>query len=225
MAQNPATKEARVFVGNLSWNTTAETLGKTFEKFGNVQEAVIVARGGRSLGFGFVTMADAAAAKAAISALQGTELDGRKLRVEASTGNGPHPAGSRPRRPRGGFRGGFRGFRGGYRGFRGGFRGGRPRRQVNPEAPLSKTRVYVGSIPYSLKDEEFKDAFKQYNPAETLIVRAFDGRNLGFGFVECRNEEDQKKLVAVRSVTIKDRKCFLAPARERPPRQTPAPAQ
>ena len=82
-----------IYVGNLTYNATDETLRQTFEQHGQVASArVIIDRvSGRSRGFGFVEMDDADAAKA-IEALNGTELDGRTLTVNEA----------RPRRDDGG---------------------------------------------------------------------------------------------------------------------------
>jgi RNA recognition motif-containing protein len=71
-----------LYVGNLSWSATETSLQTLFAPFGEVLSAKIVSdrTTGRSRGFGFVEMEDSAA-KQAISALDGTEVDGRKLRV------------------------------------------------------------------------------------------------------------------------------------------------
>ena len=73
----------KMYVGGLSWDTTDESLRKAFSVHGEVSEvAVIKDRDtGRSRGFGFVTMADQDGCKAAMSALDGTELDGRSIKV------------------------------------------------------------------------------------------------------------------------------------------------
>ncbi len=73
----------RLFVGGLSWDTDDAQLRAAFEPFGEVSEAVVILdRGtGRSRGFGFVTMADAAAGKVAARELDGAELDGRPIKV------------------------------------------------------------------------------------------------------------------------------------------------
>ena len=72
----------KIFVGNLSFNTTESDIRSAFEKFGNVESvAVITDRDtGRSKGFGFVEMSEEDANKA-IAALSGSELDGRALTV------------------------------------------------------------------------------------------------------------------------------------------------
>ena len=73
----------KLYVGGLSWNTTDESLREAFSKHGEVSEvAVIKDRDtGRSRGFGFVTMADEAGTKAAMAALNETDLDGRTIKV------------------------------------------------------------------------------------------------------------------------------------------------
>ena len=77
-----------IYVGNLSWSTNDSDLRREFEEFGNVESArVITDRDtGRSRGFGFVEMANDSEGRAAIEALNGTEIGGRALRV-----NEAHP--------------------------------------------------------------------------------------------------------------------------------------
>jgi RNA recognition motif-containing protein len=73
----------KLFIGGLSWNTTEHDLRQSFEKFGHVEDAIIITdrETGRSRGFGFVTFSDEAAAMESISMLNGTELDGRTINV------------------------------------------------------------------------------------------------------------------------------------------------
>ena len=83
----------KLYVGNISFDTTEDTLRNTFAEHGDVEEvAVITDRDtGRPRGFAFVTMRDDNAARAAIDALNGKELDGRSLNVNearAKTGGG-----------------------------------------------------------------------------------------------------------------------------------------
>ena len=81
----------KLYVGGLSWDTTDEGLRNAFAKFGEVSEvAVIKDRDtGRSRGFGFVTMVDEAATKTAMSSLNGTDLDGRTIKVNEAQDKGP----------------------------------------------------------------------------------------------------------------------------------------
>jgi len=76
----------KLFVGGVSWNTTEEGLHKAFEPFGELSEVKIITdrESGRSRGFGFVTFADATAADAAMDKLNGTELDGKTIKVNVA---------------------------------------------------------------------------------------------------------------------------------------------
>ncbi|MBU6426913.1 RNA-binding protein [Patescibacteria group bacterium] len=73
----------RLFVGSIAWGTTNDGLKRHFEQVGPVEEATVLMdkMTGRSRGFGFVTMANDADGDAAVSKLNGSELDGRKLVV------------------------------------------------------------------------------------------------------------------------------------------------
>ncbi|KAF9231151.1 putative glycine-rich RNA-binding protein [Melanogaster broomeanus] len=104
---------AKLYVGNLSWNTTDETLREAFSKYGQVVDSIVMKdrETGRSRGFGFVTFGSPDEADAAVTALNEQELDGRRIRVNpASTRSG------------GGGGGGYGG--GGYAGGGGGYGGG-----------------------------------------------------------------------------------------------------
>ena len=73
----------RLYAGNLSYSTVAETLTSLFSQFGGVVSAEIIADRdtGQSKGFGFVEMEDTADTDQAIAKLSGKEVDGRKIRV------------------------------------------------------------------------------------------------------------------------------------------------
>lgn len=109
----------RIFVGNLSYQTTEDQLADLFSEVGQVESATIVTdrETGRSRGFGFVEM-DTEAGNKAIERFNGHELNGRAINVNEA----------RPRPERGGFGGGG-GGRGGNRGGGGGGRGGFQRRE------------------------------------------------------------------------------------------------
>jgi hypothetical protein len=112
----------KLYVGNLSYQTTEETLREAFAADGRqVQEvAIIVDREtGRPRGFAFVTMASPADAEAAIAAMNGAMVDGRPLRVNEAQDR-PRGGGFGGGGGGGGYGGGFGG--GGYGG--GGFGGG-----------------------------------------------------------------------------------------------------
>lgn len=113
-----------IYVGNLSWTMTDDDLMNLFTEHGSVTSAKILKdkMNGRSKGFGFVEMEDDEAAKAAIAALNETEVQGRKLIVNESQ---PRAEGDRPKRSfgNGGGGGGYK-KSGGYGGGGGGRSGG-----------------------------------------------------------------------------------------------------
>jgi len=100
----------KLYVGNLSFNTSNQDLTELFGTVGTVESANIIEdrETGRSRGFGFVEMASQAEGENAIAQLNGKEVDGRELKVNEA----------KPQENRGG------GGRGGYGGGRGGNRGG-----------------------------------------------------------------------------------------------------
>jgi RNA recognition motif-containing protein len=73
----------KLYVGNLNYRTESESLRSLFTQFGEVVSATVLTDRdtGRSRGFGFVEMADQDAASAAIQGLNGTEFEGRMLKV------------------------------------------------------------------------------------------------------------------------------------------------
>ena len=102
----------KLYVGNLSFQTSSEDLQQLFAQAGTVESASVVEDRdtGRSRGFGFVEMSSKEEGAAAISQFNGKEVNGRALNVNEA----------KPREPRSGGGGG----RGGFGGGRGGFGGG-----------------------------------------------------------------------------------------------------
>ncbi|KAJ6178211.1 hypothetical protein N7519_008672 [Penicillium mononematosum] len=95
---------SKIYVGNLSWHTSDESLRQAFGEFGQIVDSIVMVdrETGRSRGFGFVTYSSAEEAEAAINALNEQDLDGRRIRVNLANA-----------RPTGGFGGGAGGAGGG----------------------------------------------------------------------------------------------------------------
>jgi cold-inducible RNA-binding protein len=106
----------KLYVGNLSFQTTQQDLEELFGQSGQVESVSIVTDRdtGQPRGFAFVEMSGNAEAQAAIQALDGREVDGRALKVNEA----------RPKEDRGGRRGGFGGGGRSGGGGRGGYGGG-----------------------------------------------------------------------------------------------------
>ena len=109
----------KLYVGNLSFNTSNSELEELFAAIGSVESATVVEdrETGRSRGFGFVEMASKEDGEKAIAELNGTEFAGRELKVNEA----------KPRENRGGGGYGGGGFGGGGRGGYGGGRNGNNR--------------------------------------------------------------------------------------------------
>lgn len=104
-------KVNKLYVGNLTYQTTQEELKELFSSFGTVVSITII----EGKGFGFVEMDSPESAQKAKDALDGSDFDGRTIRVDEAR---PKPAGGG-----GGGGGGFKGGRrGGFKGGGGGFK-------------------------------------------------------------------------------------------------------
>jgi len=111
----------KLYVGNLNYNTTEQTLGEVFGADGRqvTEVAVMTDRmTGRPRGFAFVTMGSQEDADAAIAALNGKAVDGRPLKVNEAQEKAPRSGGG------GGGGGGYGGGGGDRGGYGGGNRGG-----------------------------------------------------------------------------------------------------
>ncbi|MCR9145026.1 MAG: RNA-binding protein [bacterium] len=129
----------KVFVGGLSWDTNNDGLRSACEQFGVVEDVRVITdrETGRSRGFGFVTFSSEDEARTAISGLDGSELDGRTIRVNEAEekrpggGGGGYGGGRDGGGGGGGYGGGGGGGYGGGRdgGYGGGHGGGRDDRR------------------------------------------------------------------------------------------------
>ena len=91
-----------IYVGNLPFETTDDLLQVNFTEYGEVTSARVITdrMTGRSRGFGFVEIPDGGQAQAAISGMNGTELEGRALTVNEAKPREERPRGNFPRNDR-----------------------------------------------------------------------------------------------------------------------------
>jgi len=87
----------KLYVGNLSYNTTEEDLRSLFSSYGTINSLNIIndRDTGRPKGFGFVEMSSAEEARAAISGLDSREVDGRQIKVNEANDRPPRRSGDR----------------------------------------------------------------------------------------------------------------------------------
>ena len=86
----------KLYVGNLPWSMSGDSLKELFAQYGEIVEAIIISdrMSGRSKGFGFITFANEADAEKAVAEMNEKEIEGRKIMVNVA----------RPREDRGSFR-------------------------------------------------------------------------------------------------------------------------
>lgn len=171
---------SRLYIGNLPFSINDEALAK-FINTCNVKasKSNVMSRGERSLGFGFVELptADKDAANKAIEALNGKEIEGRKIKVEVAREEGAKterkPRTFAPRQPRAP-------------------RTSAPRTKI--PAPTSGSALHVGNLPFAATADDLKNIFDGFTlKSSTIAMR--DGRSKGFGFVEFNSQEEAKKAM------------------------------
>ncbi|KAK2956221.1 putative RNA-binding protein CP33, chloroplastic [Blattamonas nauphoetae] len=186
----------RLYCGNLPFTVTAEDLSERFSAVGQVTNVSIASRFRKSLGFGFVEMANEDDALNAMKQLNNTEIEGRVINVELSRSTDDqrgtsstqpthrhrptHQKGNKSRYPRRGV--------------------------IDPNTPLSETGIHVKNLPWTITEEELRNAFPGCKVAEIVIAKTHTNRVIGYGFVYFENSEEmQKGLEIGQNLTIKDR--------------------
>lgn len=116
----------KLYVGNLPFSTTDDSLREAFGQCGTVTDVMIALdrQTGRSRGFGFVTFSTDEEANAAVQKFHGTDMDGRTIQVNEARPREERPQGGGGGGYRGGGGGGYRGGGGGGGGYRSGGGGG-----------------------------------------------------------------------------------------------------
>ncbi|KAJ7770485.1 putative glycine-rich RNA-binding protein [Mycena metata] len=81
---------SKLYIGNLSWHTTDDSLNQAFSAHGQVTDSIVMKdrETGKSRGFGFVTFSTDAEAQKAIDCMNDQDLDGRQIRVNVAQGRG-----------------------------------------------------------------------------------------------------------------------------------------
>ena len=201
----------RVYVGNLSWETTWQSLKDHFRQAGEVVHADVMMHDGRSKGCGIVAFQSPAEAANAIATLSETELDGRHIFVredrEDPVGGLPAP-GTRqvaavPR----------------YGG------GGLPAPRAAPvDKMITGTRVYVGNLSWETTWQSLKDHFRQAGEVVHADVMMHDGRSKGCGIVAFQTPAEAANAIATLTETELDgRYIFVREDREDSVGGLPAP--
>ena len=176
-----------LFVGNLGWSTSSETLSTELSKFGTIQSCDTgTERNGRTRGWALVEMATPDEANYVISACNGLEVEGRPLVVKLDAKPERAPRAERaPREPR------ERKEKAPRAG------GGDPALEGKPENS-SGFQVVVRNLPFSVTSDILTGTFEQIGPVELaeVVTHADSGRSKGWGIVKFTKPEDSADAIA-----------------------------
>ncbi|KAI8608199.1 hypothetical protein BC830DRAFT_28006, partial [Chytriomyces sp. MP71] len=71
----------------------------------------------------------------------------------------------------------------------------REKKPLNPDAPQSKTTLFVANLPFKVDSDALKKIFGEYKVVKANVVRLRNGRSKGFGFIEVADEAEQAKIL------------------------------
>lgn len=217
----------KLFVGNLAFTTTSESLGTEFSSVGDLASCDVIFRVNgkrtRSLGYGFVSYATRAEADEAVAKYNQKEFEGRQLNVEVALerkelkekrekrpprerktkavpkaeGDTPsaeedaaatNESAAKPKKKRG-------------------------KKRAPVERAESATLVFVANLPFDMTDSELATLFVDYKTTSCNIVTRYNGRSMGYGFVNLESHEEQLRAIAgVHGVMTKDREIAVKAA-------------
>jgi len=178
-----------LFVGNLSWGTTSESLQAELQKFGNVTSCDTgTVRSGRTRGWAIVETGSEADASALIDNANGVELDGRALIIRFDA-KPDKPQAPRAPRAQGGGSGAPRAAAGP--------RGGDPSLEGKPENSTG-LQIVVRNLPWSVTSEMLRGTFEQIGAVKfaEVVCHADSGRSKGWGTVAFTRSEDAADAIA-----------------------------
>ncbi|EEH54995.1 uncharacterized protein MICPUCDRAFT_60999 [Micromonas pusilla CCMP1545] len=173
MGETPAAEGCRCYIGNLAWETTAESLVGAFEDYphfssvGSVVNAEVAKQpGGRSKGWGLVDFESPAAAESAIATLHNSDLQGRSIIVRLER------AGGATKGPGGGANAG------------------------RPEAS-SGLQIVVRNLPWTTTSEDLRQVFQQVGNVvkADAVCHADTGRSKGWGTVLFETREQAQAAI------------------------------
>lgn len=183
----PVDVGTKVYVGNLSWSTSSETLKDFTKSVGEVVHADVMMRGGKSSGGGIVEFSTPEEAAAAIRELNDVELDGRKIfiREDRKESGAGKSSGKGKGYERGEIRGSGRGGpKGGAKGgAKGGGKGG--------------PKVFFGNLPWETSWQELKEMCREQSFGDVHVATPTDanGRPKGFAIITFNSQDDADRAV------------------------------
>ncbi|GAA5797501.1 hypothetical protein HPULCUR_002889 [Helicostylum pulchrum] len=192
--EQPTPKEEethKVFVGNLSFTSTEETLKDFFKDSGEVLESIIIKKGQRPKGYGFVAFRTLEEAEKAVQNCDKKELDGREVSVQVANQREPRTSAEKKKKKR---------------------KTKKPTKPVSEQGNESsneesakenqvveegkpKTSVFVANLPLDITMMDLTELFKDYQVESALVAIQRSGRSKGYGFVELTTVEEMNKVL------------------------------
>lgn len=196
----------KLFVGNLNYGTTEETLEKEFSAAGQVVKVniIMLSKQKRSAGYGFVVMGSEEEAKQAVALLDKKEVDGRSINVEASD-----PSKRNPRKQRNASKNAGENQSSEQADANSTKKTTRSRRRRQKQlGEPTETKVICQNLPYSLTDETLGAVFTEAGlpVEESSVIKKRNGLSFGFGFVTFPTKEDREKALALNGKDVEGRK-------------------
>ncbi|KAJ4913270.1 RNA-binding (RRM/RBD/RNP motifs) family protein [Raphanus sativus] len=155
----------KLFVGGISWDTDEERLGEYFSKYGDLVESVIMRdrATGRARGFGFIVFADPSVAERVI--MDKHTIDGRTVEAKKAVPRDDHQQVLK--------------------------RHASPMHLISPSHGGRTKKIFVGGLPSSITEAEFKSYFDQFGTIADVVVMYDHNtqRPRGFGFITFDSEE------------------------------------
>lgn len=195
----------QLFVGNLAWTVTSESLTEFMTKAGySVTAEVMQHPDGRSKGWGLITFSDNGSSMfsspgmdSAIANLNDTELEGRKILL-------------RPEGERGGkgAKGG-RGGKGGRGAKEGGGKGRGARAQPAASELCANNVLFVGNLSWAFTSEQLQETFAPYGVVSAEVKMGYSGRSRGYGIVEFQTDGAAASALALNDTEVDGRRMLV----------------
>ncbi|RCI02324.1 hypothetical protein CU098_009722 [Rhizopus stolonifer] len=220
----PSTEEDshKVFVGNLSYSTTKDSLKAFFESTGKVVDAIVVKKYNRPKGFGFVAFATLAEAEKAIKDLDKKELDGREISIQIAKPRKPKSettekkkkTSKKSRKPSQSKEDSIEDIKEDKEEAKKEVKKADKREDkktqepaIDPvssvdavkedesKEPKPKTTVFVANLPRNFKVKQLTELFKDYEVESALVAIKRNGISKRYGFVELKTVEEMKRVL------------------------------
>jgi len=184
--------KTELFVKNLSWNTSDDSIREYFGKYGSVTRVNILKRDdGKSKGIGFVCFEKAGEAKAAFDDADKIEIDGRSISLNWANEKKER---SGDREERGGYERRDRGGRDDRRDDRGGDRRERSRGHREDDGG-EKFTAFIGNLGYRTSERTIKEFFGDCGDINDVRIAKQDGKSKGFCHVDFESREALDKAI------------------------------